>query len=476
MAAVRFEITSSEIENTLDEIYYSDTIIFRLKKYDGDDIVFDGDVTLVDIKRGRTDVPAADYDDVRQTLCQYINDHNENLTSHSLDIKFEITDIDSRFACEYKEYLNGKLIKEGRGWAKDIENPIEREAWDDAVIKYKKDNGIETSTDKMKSGVEDTKNAVSKLDSELPGEFDLTPPLIETAIPTLATDPCNFMNNIIKAAQVSITRINGMPSPVELANYYIKLAKDNIASGSTAVANTQQPTVQAAIEPVTDGYDQSYDYFKQLDAEREEYLKTHSDDIYEFDVVDYQEPDYSYLLKNEVLSTDGGTVQVNGGNRNEVLRQLGFTGTDSKSYCDSMMAWNTVVKTLAGDKRITVHKDLVEEVKSIFNEIYNLGFNVKLLGGYTYRTVNNPNYPNSTKLSMHSFGCAIDINWKDNPFKSSQSRPFEYPPDYWGSIKYNSNECIWTNDHPVVRIFKNHEWGWGGRYGDFMHFSKANGS
>ena len=140
------------------------------------------------------------------------------------------------------------------------------------------------------------------------------------------------------------------------------------------------------------------------------------------------------------------------------------------------MAWNTVIKTLAGDKRITVHKDLVEEVKSIFNEIYNLGFNVKLVGGYTYRTINNPKYPNSTTLSMHSFGCAIDINWKDNPFKASQSRPFEYAPDYWAGIQYNPNECIWTNDHPVVRIFKNHEWGWGGRYGDFMHFSKANGS
>jgi hypothetical protein len=123
-----------------------------------------------------------------------------------------------------------------------------------------------------------------------------------------------------------------------------------------------------------------------------------------------------------------------------------------------------------------VHEDLVEEVKSIFNDIYNLGFNVKLVGGYVYRRINNPKYPNSTSLSLHSFGCAIDINWEDNPFVSSQSRPFEYAPDYWRGIKYNPNECIWTSNHPVVKIFKNYEWGWGGRYGDFMHFSKANGS
>ena len=476
MVNVRFEISSDDIKNSLEEIYYSDTLVFHLKKYEGEDLVFDEDTTLVEIKRGRTDLPAVDYDKVAEEFCLFIDSHNENLASHSLDIKFEITDIDSRYACTYKEYLNGNLIKEGVGWAKDIENPVEREAWDDAVIKYKKENNIKMSTDKMKDVIEETNNAVGKLDSELPLEFDLTPPLIETVIPTLATDPCNFANNIIKAAQVSISRINGFPSPVELANYYIKLTKDNIASVSTSVANMQQPIVQMAVTPVIESYDDSYDYFKQLDAEREEYLKTHAEEYYLFKTIDYQEPDYSYLLKTEVLSTNGETIQVNGGNKIEVISQLGFTGSDSKSYCDSKMAWNTVIKTLAGERRITVHKDLVEEVKSIFNEIYNLGFNVKLVGGYTYRTINNPKYPNSTTLSMHSFGCAIDINWKDNPFKASQSRPFEYAPDYWAGIQYNPNECIWTNNHPVVRIFKNHEWGWGGRYGDFMHFSKANGS
>lgn len=476
MATIRFEITSDSIENSLDEVYYSDTIIFRLKKYDGNDLIFDGDVTLVDIKRGRTDIPIVDYDEIEQEFCQYLDVHNESLASHSLDIRFEITDIDSRYACEYKEYFNGKLIKEGKGWAKDIANPREREAWDEAVIKYRKENGIETSTDKMKSGINDVKTAIDKLDTELPLEFDLTPPLIETAIPTIATDPCNFANNIIKAAQVSIARISGFPSPVELANYYIKLAKDNIASVSTSAANMQKPTIKAAVEPISINYDGSYDYFKQLDAEREEFLKTHAEEKYMFDTVEYQEPDYSYLLKTEVLSSDGGTVQVYGGTKGEVLKQLGFTGSDTKSYCDSKMAWNTIIKTLTGNKRITVHKDLVEEVQSIFNEIYNIGFNVKLVGGYIYRYINNPKYPNSKTLSMHSFGCAIDINWSDNPFKSSQSRPFEYAPDDWEGIKYNPNECIWTKDHPVVRVFKNHEWGWGGRYGDFMHFSKTNGS
>ena len=477
MDNIRFEVYSEEIENSMDEIYYSQTLVFRLKKYDKEKLVFDEDVTLIEIERGRTEIPMTDYEDIEKEFCQYLDIHNENLMSRSIDIKFEITDIDSRYACAYKEYLNGKIIKEGRGWAKDLDNPREREAWDKAVIKFKKENGIETSTDRMKRDAQDFKDGVKKIDSELPGQTDLTPPLIETAIPKLVTDPCNFVNSVIQAAEVSISRINGFPSPVELANYYIKIAKNNISSATTSVADAQQAMIESAAEPVMDSYEDSYDYFMQLDAEREEFLKTHPDEMYLFDVVDYQEPVFIEVFAEDVLSDTeiNGGITINGGNRNEVLAALGFTGTDTKDYCNSKMAWGITIPTISGEKKITVHKDLVEEVKSIFNSIYNIGFNVKQVGGYTYRKINNPNYPNTTKLSMHSFGCAIDINWSNNPFYSSQKRPFEYPPDYWKNIAYNPNECIWTDEHPVVRIFKEHDWGWGGRYGDFMHFSKANG-
>ena len=464
---VTFEVFSQDIEDSLEIIYYSNTVPFNLKKYENGNLVFDGEVTLVEIDRGRTDIPASDYDDIEEAFYEYIDNHNENLASHSRDIKFEITDIDARFACTYKEYLDGKLIKEGKGWAKDIENRIEREAWDDAVIKFRKENGIETSTDKMKKGVDEVNEAVDKLDTQFTGEIDLTPPLIETAIPTLGTNPCEFVENITRAVKTAISRINGLPNPTEIANYYVKIGKENLSEATNILSNAQKSTTQLAYEPVTQSYEGAYDYFRELDAEREEYLKTHSDEFYTFEVVDYEPP-----VLSQMMEFNGGSIS--GGNREEVIRSLGFTGSDTKEYCSSLMK-SVKVDTLSGQKWVTVHKALAEEVQSIFRDIYNIGFNVYKLGSYNYRTINNPNYPNSTKLSMHSFGCAIDINYDVNPFSKTQKRPFEHAPWYWNNTTYNPNTCIWTNDHPVVKIFHNYEWGWGGRYGDFMHFSKANG-
>ena len=163
-------------------------------------------------------------------------------------------------------------------------------------------------------------------------------------------------------------------------------------------------------------------------------------------------------------TSDGGTYTVAGGNRAETIKSLGFSSTPTKSECDSKMT-TIEVKCLNGSKRITVHKDLQEEVKNIFNEICNNNFNAYSIGGYCFRTINNPNHPNSKTLSMHSFGCAIDINPDVNPFTKNGK------PQSSG----DSNTKIRTNNSVVVKIFAKYGWGWGGRYGDYMHFSKANG-
>ena len=163
-------------------------------------------------------------------------------------------------------------------------------------------------------------------------------------------------------------------------------------------------------------------------------------------------------------TSDGGTYTVAGGNRAETIKSLGFSSTPTESECNSKMA-TIEVKCLNGSKRITVHKDLQEEVKNIFNEICNNNFNVYSIGGYCFRTINNPNHPNSKTLSMHSFGCAIDINPDVNPFTKNGK------PQSSG----DSNTKIRTNNSVVVKIFAKYGWGWGGRYGDYMHFSKANG-
>lgn len=40
----------------------------------------------------------------------------------------------------------------------------------------------------------------------------------------------------------------------------------------------------------------------------------------------------------------------------------------------------------------------------------------------------------------------------------------------------DDNIRIRTLNSPVVKAFEAHGWGWGGTYGDYMHFSKFGGS
>ncbi len=61
-------------------------------------------------------------------------------------------------------------------------------------------------------------------------------------------------------------------------------------------------------------------------------------------------------------------------------------------------------------------------------------------------------------MSNHSKGGAIDINWSVNPFSK-------------GAKGEDNDTMVRTTNHPVVQAFARHGFGWGGSYGDYMHFS-----
>lgn len=176
------------------------------------------------------------------------------------------------------------------------------------------------------------------------------------------------------------------------------------------------------------------------------------------------------FIGNIFLGAGGGdnykNVTIGSGYRASVIRGLGFSERPSKQECDAMM--RTIHIEAYPGRYITVHKDLVDEVQTIFGKLKNLGVDLnKYFGGYVYRTINNPSHPGSNVLSMHSFGCAIDINYNINPF-IKRGRP-------WLTGDDTPNGKIRTMNSPIVKAFAESGWGWGGRYGDYMHFSKANG-
>ncbi|MCH5185762.1 MAG: M15 family metallopeptidase, partial [Oscillospiraceae bacterium] len=117
---------------------------------------------------------------------------------------------------------------------------------------------------------------------------------------------------------------------------------------------------------------------------------------------------------------------------------------------------------------LKVNKNLAEDVKSIFKEIFEgeERFPIKSCGGYSWRE------SASGRMSQHSYGTCIDINPNENYYISAGGeilsgslwQPYENPY----SIPAESE---------VVKIFEKYGFAWGatawgeGRAKDYMHFT-----
>lgn len=140
------------------------------------------------------------------------------------------------------------------------------------------------------------------------------------------------------------------------------------------------------------------------------------------------------------------------------------------------------------------NRALVSSIKAIFAEIRQTAPNFKITGiGCTRKkdTVENG-------TSRHCWGIAIDINPDTNPWFDCEIKQSDAEPELgakgptcnptgkgklvngkqWKSPPggYDPNTCTWHYGHPVVQAFIHHGWGWGGAYGDVMHFSVDRGN
>lgn len=138
------------------------------------------------------------------------------------------------------------------------------------------------------------------------------------------------------------------------------------------------------------------------------------------------------------------------------------------------------------EKTITleVHKSLADDVKSIFNDIFNLRvtlengetkfFEVVKVSAYSHRYVDSED----KHLSTHAYGCALDINGKSEGY-DADTNPYinDNESKNWKKMTLNPLRTIPNKNHPVVKIFESYGWYWGGRFKkhDYMHFSYAKG-
>lgn len=113
---------------------------------------------------------------------------------------------------------------------------------------------------------------------------------------------------------------------------------------------------------------------------------------------------------------------------------------------------------------VTVHKDIVEELRGVLQKAQDSGFKVYEIQGFSWRKVSG-----STTMSQHSLGLAVDINVKENYCVYPNGRVDA--GSYW---KPGEDEFSIPRNGVLVRAFKSIGWGWGGDWSskkDYMHFS-----
>lgn len=451
-----------------------------------------------DIKKGHMDMTpltSDKYDTWKKYIVDWINENNQKVYDGDLsgrEIVYKMLDVDEDSAYTYEKYVDGHLTKTGKGWLKDLEYKFEKEAWREGVREYKKAHGIETESEKMEKKRKKTKQKINDLDSSLPEKEEMIPPTILNAIAKAQSEPCEFVSEIISKGVMGVTGV----SPKELFNYYTKVIKNNISVETYNIANSQTALVDQMFRPVDEKIADTREYFAQLDTDREEWLKTHSDDVCLYKVVETEYPKIpdptptpvpttstsSYNTRDYSSSPTTGTLEWNKKGPNEevitergklwkiISNDLGKTPTSSQANA----SMTTIeVKTRDEDgvmqmRKIRVHKAAVGTVKRIFEEIYNTtDFKIIRktnfqLGGFNHRFVRG----STAALSQHSFGSAIDLNPMVNPMKGSKSKDVDKQTD-----SNNNDKEMRTVNHKVVKIMAKYGYGWGGCYSDYMHFS-----
>lgn len=192
-------------------------------------------------------------------------------------------------------------------------------------------------------------------------------------------------------------------------------------------------------------------------------------------------------------STSGGVVQgtygkpgmFTGKSRSEKMKMYGVGNpglTPSQAKAEGLIV-DVTFKQSSGTKSLPMNKYIAEDFRKICDEILALGW-FKLNVGNCYRSSNSV----KGSISRHCWGIAVDINpgkggnpWFATRIAKNQSEPAQGSQPPWSAKKcpysgtYDKSKCIWHWNHPVVQIFLAHGWGWGGSYGDVMHFSVDDG-
>ena len=146
-------------------------------------------------------------------------------------------------------------------------------------------------------------------------------------------------------------------------------------------------------------------------------------------------------------------------------------------------------KTVMGE--MIVHKDVAQEVISIFSELYNIGYPVHKMHliskykGNDWQSIEADNTSafncrkatGSKNFSKHAYGKAIDINPIENPYIAKSGRISHKASEKYRKRVHKKNtyadRAVLLRNDKATKIFKKYGWKWGGDWSgvkDYQHF------
>ena len=287
MAEVKYTISRTDIENTPKMFIYSKLDLYHTVRVDEEGKeTFNGDVNEYMVRNGVDGIPSFEVDKWRDAVESFIYDHNDKVdTGEGFNVKFNITSVDSRGAYAYEETVNGEVVKSGVGWGLDFDTQVETDAWMDAVIEYNKANSIKMPSDKIREKLDKLKESIKSLDNELPEDKGLEMSMISVALPSLNSDPCEFVSKVKEASENVVATIAGIPSPTDIINHNIKIVKENIYKTTSRTYDAQTKIVESPANNVDKKFTDNTEYWREINAYYNQLAKEEGESVAMFEVV-----------------------------------------------------------------------------------------------------------------------------------------------------------------------------------------------
>ena len=287
MAEVKYTISRTDIENTPKMFIYSKLDLYHTVRVDEEGKeTFNGDVNEYMVRNGVDGIPSFEVDKWRDAVESFIYDHNDKVdTGEGFNVKFNITSVDSRGAYAYEETVNGEVVKSGVGWGLDFDTQVETDAWMDAVIEYNKANSIKMPSDKIREKLDKLKESIKSLDNELPEDKGLEMSMISVALPSLNSDPCEFVSKVKEASENVVATIAGIPSPTDIINHNIKIVKENIYKTTSRTYDAQTKIVESPVNSVDKKFTDNTEYWREINAYYNQLAKEEGESVAMFEVV-----------------------------------------------------------------------------------------------------------------------------------------------------------------------------------------------